>query len=159
MLAESRKNVSSPAQRSIHRLRSQLLIAKLASLVYLQGKPKNPILRLFSSLMYPNQDEGPEAGDKASKEEEEEVARLELMKVHMLLPMVRTGMKRLETALSVGSEATIHTSRILAVLCIRHWSCAFSNKQLLAKAALAQELYQAGRPLPQMCMCCLPKCG
>ena len=146
-LAARHRHVSSPALRSIHSLRSLLLVAKLASLIYLGGAPGNSLLRLFWSLLYPVSEEKCEAGERGSKEEEEEVARLELMKVHMLLPMVRHGMKRLESAISVGSESRIFSNRTAAVHCIRHWSFAFANDQLLAKTAFAQELYQAGTPL------------
>ena len=149
VLAAVHRHVPSPAQRSIHSLRSLLLIAKLASLVYLGGVSERPLLRLFWSLLYPDQEEGCEAGEQGSKEEEEEVTRLELMKVHMLLPMVRHGLKTLGNALSVGSEPIIYSSRTAAVHCIGHWSYAFSNEQLLAKTAFARELYQAGRPLPR----------
>lgn len=146
VLAARHRHVPSPALRSIHSLRSLLLIAKLASLVYMGAAPGSCLLTLFWSLLYPLPEEECEAGETGSKEEEEEVARFEIMKVHMLLPMFRRGVKMLEYAISVDSESRIFSNRTAAGHCIRHWSCAFTNDQLLAKTAFAQELYQAGRP-------------
>lgn len=155
VLAARHRHVPSSAQRSIHSLRSLLLTAKLASLVYLGAAPGRPLLSLFWSLLHPDQEERCAAGDKGSKDEEEEVARLELTKVHMLLPVVRHGLKGLESALSVGEFRT-YCNSTAAVHCIDHWSLAFSNEQLLAKPALARELYQAGRPLPHNVYVSLP---
>ena len=162
VLAAQHKHVSSPAQRSIHSLRSLLLVAKLAWLVFLGGAPgvkECSLLRLFWFLLYPEQEQGCEAGEASSKEEETEIAFLEFMKVHMLLPLVRHGMKGLEKALLVGSIPSIHINRTAAVLSIRHWIKAFDNEQMLAKAPIAQELYRAGRPLSQIMYVLLPQCG
>lgn len=147
VLAAYHKSDLSVAKQTVHRLRSLVLVAKLASLLYL-GEGTLPFggpLRLFWSIAGSaiGSTEGAKDGAE-NRADEEEVARLEVMKVHVLLPPLRKGVRGLEGAAEGGFEDADEDARMAASTSVCMYRQIFSNHQLLDKNALAQELYRAG---------------
>ena len=150
VLAERHRPVPSPVQRCIYRLRSLLLVAKLASLLCDGRAPEVAQQDSFFYLLTPDQDQesGGKSEDRRNKEELEEIVRLEIMKVQVLVPLVRHDVRNLEQALALGGkESQVAISLESAAHAIGQLSLSFSVEWCHDKRALAQELYQTGRLL------------
>lgn len=156
VLEAKRRLVPSPAQRSIHSLRSLLLVAKLASLLY-QGSatlsPAGPLKLCWSLLGACSrsdsrgcEEEGKVTAERREKEARE-VARLESLKVYMMLPLLRRGV----TGLAGGCHAEDGEGddRSAVLQGVQHYQAALTSPQLVRKSVVANEVYRAGRdPVP-----------
>ena len=144
------------AERNVHSVRSQILIVKLASLVYHDRAPYTPtdvhhFLWQMVSVMCKDQASmllepccsSAEADMNELSSEEQDLHRLNGILMHLLLPILRHAVKTLTKTPSADSDA-VAIGHAAATFCLAKLGLLLKTGHLASQRALTTQLWQSG---------------